>query len=97
MDLHTRIHTGKHPARRKDLIHVKRTHSLAAVLALTLSMLMLAACGRSSFGLTGNTEKRMTITAENADRDASFAAGSLKVKDGEQIVISSDLTKAQSG
>ena len=79
--------------KKKDTIHMKRTHSLDTVLALALSMLMLAACGKSSFGLTDNTETRMTITAENADKDASFVTGSLKVEDGEAIVISSDLTK----
>ena len=46
----------------------------AALLAAL--MLTLAACGRSSFGLSENGDKRMVITAENAARDALFMAPS---------------------
>ena len=35
----------------------------------------------------------MTITAQNADKDAFFMVGSLDVADGEQIDISANLTK----
>ena len=65
-------------------------------LAFILSILLLAAltaCGRSEFGPSENTEKKMTITAENAARDAFFMSGSLEVAAGEQIVITSDLAK----
>lgn len=63
------------------------------IIALVLSMLVLTACGKSEFGLSENTEKKMTITAENADKDAFFMVGSLEVADGEQIAITSNLTK----
>ena len=63
------------------------------VLIMALAMLALSACGKSVFGLSENTEKRMTITAENADKDAFFMVGSLEVEDGEQIVFTSNLTK----
>ena len=63
------------------------------IIALVLSMLVLTACGKSEFGLSENTEKKMTITAENADKDALFMVGSLEVADGEQIAITSNLTK----
>lgn len=65
----------------------------AAILAGILFLLMLTACGKSQFGLTGNTEKRMVITAERAAKDDFFLVGSLKVDEGEQITISSDLEK----
>lgn len=65
----------------------------AAILAGILSLLMLTACGKSQFGLTENTEKRMVITAERAAKDDFFLVGSLKVDEGEQITISSDLKK----
>ena len=65
----------------------------AAILAGILSLLMLTACGKSQFGLTENTEKRMVITAERAAKDDFFLVGSLKVDEGEQITISSDLEK----
>ena len=64
-----------------------------AVVTIVLSALALSACGQSSFGVTENTGKRMTITAENVEKDAFFMAGSLEVADGEQIVINSSLTK----
>ena len=66
---------------------------IAAILAGILSLLMLTACGKSQFGLTENTEKRMVITAERAAKDDFFLVGSLKVDEGEQITISSDLEK----
>ena len=65
----------------------------AAILAGILSLLMLTACGKSQFGLTENTEKRMVITAERAAKDDFFLVGSLTVDEGEQITISSDLEK----
>ena len=75
--------------------HFKITanHMVAVILALLLSMLMLTACGKSEFGVTENTGKRMTITAENAEKDAFFMVGALEVDEEEQIVIASDLTK----
>ncbi len=72
---------------------MKRMTSFTMIIALVLSMLVLTACGKSEFGLSENTEKKMTITAENADKDALFMVGSLEVADGEQIAITSNLTK----
>ena len=60
---------------------------------LALLTLTLTACGKSEFGVTENTGKLMMITAENAAKDALFLVGSLDVADGEQIVITSSLTK----
>ena len=72
---------------------MKRINLLASVIVLTLLTFMLTSCGKSEFGLTENTAKLMKLTALNADRDASFTVGSLEVADGEQIEITSDLTK----
>ena len=58
---------------------MKRSRYLAVLMALIVSSLMLTACGKSEFSLTENTGKRMVITAERADKDAFFAAGSLEV------------------
>ena len=63
------------------------------VLLILMTLLTLTGCGKSEFGLSENTEKRMTITAENADKDTFFMVGSLEVADGERIEISSSLTK----
>ena len=68
---------------------MKKLIAAALILALALT---LTACG-SSFGLTENTEKRMTITAQRADKDAAFIVGALEVDEGEKIVITSDLAK----
>lgn len=65
----------------------------AVILAGVLSLLTLTACGTSEFGMAENTEKRMVITAERAAKDDFFLVGSLKVDEGEQIAISSDLEK----
>ena len=70
-----------------------RRKIFAVILAGVLSLLTLTACGKSQFGLTENTEKRMVITAERAAKDDFFLVGSLKVDEGEQITISSDLKK----
>ena len=70
---------------------IKRISLFTAVAVLAL--LLLTACGKTEFGLTESTEKRMTVTAEHTAKDEFFMAGSLEVADGEQIVIASGLTK----
>ena len=72
---------------------MKRIKIFAGIIALLLAVLLLTACGKSEFGMSENTEKRMTITAENADKKDFFAVGSLEVEDGEQIVVTSNLKK----
>lgn len=66
---------------------------VAAALAAMLAVLVLTACGNQVFGLSENTPKRMTLTAERAEKNLFFMVGSLEVDEGEQIVISSALTK----
>ncbi len=63
------------------------------IIAILMLMLTLTACGKSEFGVRENTGKKMTVIAQNADKDAFFVVGSLDVADGEQIVITSKLTK----
>lgn len=63
------------------------------LIALLALMMTLPACGKSEFGLSENTGKQMTIKAVNADKDTFFMSGSLEVADGEQIVITANLTK----
>lgn len=63
------------------------------ITVLTLLVLILTACGKAEFGVTENTGKLITITADRADKDAFFMVGSLEVADGEQIIITSELTK----
>ena len=71
---------------------MKKTQ-LIALIGVLLQALMLTACGKSVFTMSENTEKKMTITAENAARGAFFMVGALEVADGEQIVITSELSK----
>ena len=63
------------------------------IIAVLILMLTLTACGKSEFGVTENTGKRMTISAANAAKDAFFMVGSLEVEEGEQIAINADLAK----
>ncbi len=61
---------------------------IAVILALALSVLLLAACGRSEFGVAQNDPDRIVISAESAEKDAFFVTGSLEVAEGEQLVAS---------
>ena len=74
---------------------MKRITAKAGILLLVFVMMMLAACGKSEFGVTENTEKRMVITAENAAKDAFFMVGSLNAEKGEMVVISSGITRGE--
>jgi len=71
---------------------MKRIRNTAMAVILAFSMILLAGC-KSEFTMTENTEKRMTISAQNADKKDFFMVGSLEVEEGEQIVITSDLSK----
>ena len=70
---------------------------IAALLLLTFASCALTACanGKSEFGVSESSEKRMTITAVNADKDSFLLSGGLEVEDGEQVVFTSDLTKGE--
>ena len=72
---------------------MKQIRNIALSIVLAVSALLFAGCGKSQFGLTENTEKRMVLTAQNADKDDFFMVGTLVVDEGEQIVIASDLSK----
>lgn len=71
---------------------MKRIRNTAMAVILAFSMILLAGC-KSEFTMTENTEKRMTISAQNADKKDFFMVGSLEVEEGEQIMITSDLSK----
>ncbi len=60
---------------------------------IVLSALMMTACSKSEFIMSENTEKAMTIKAENANVDDFFMIGTLTVGEGEQITITSNLEK----
>ena len=70
----------------------RKSRVLAVIL---LAVLMLSACGRSEFGTSEITEKKMVITAENARKDDFFMSGSLAVEEGEMITTSAELSKGQ--
>ena len=75
------------------MLKTKRKKRIIIVIVLALLTMTIAACGKSEFKVDGNTEKQMTITARNAEKDAFFMVGSLEADDGEQIVITSGLDK----
>ena len=72
---------------------MKRIKAFTVITILVLLAVSLTGCGKNSFGVTENTGKLMTITAQNADKDAYLMVGTLEVADGEQIVITSGLEK----
>ena len=72
---------------------MKKRSILTVILALAISVLALTACGKSEFSGNWEGEKKMTITAENASQNDYFMSGTLTVADGEQVVISANLTK----
>ncbi len=58
----------------------RKAPAIALVIALVLA---LTACGKSVFTVSENSEKRMTITADNAKKDAFFVVGTLNADEGE--------------
>ncbi len=70
---------------------MKRTVGLALAVLLALLML-LTACAKSSWNVV-NTDNGITLTVENAGKDAEYALGTLQVEEGEVIVLAADLTK----
>lgn len=67
----------------------------AGFLLLALVMMTLAACGKSEFTVSENTENRMVITAENAAKDAFFMVGSLSAEEGDKIAITSGIERGE--
>ena len=65
----------------------------AAAAILLAGAMFLTGCAKSEFLVSENTAKRMTISAVNADKDAFFSVDSLEVDEGEQVVITANLTK----
>ena len=74
---------------------MKRVMKAGTFMLALFMMMTLAACGKSEFGVTDNSEKRIVITAENAAKDAFFMAGSLCAEEGERIVIASGITRGE--
>ena len=70
---------------------MKKTVVLALAILLALSVL-LTGCAKSSWKVT-NTDNGITLTVENAGKDAEYALGTLQVKEGEEVVLAADLTE----
>lgn len=56
-------------------------------------MLALTACTTSEFSLEGTEEKKMTVSAKNAEKDSVAAVGGLVVGEGEMVVVTANLTE----
>ena len=67
--------------------------SIAIVLILALAMLAFTACTTSEFSLEGTEEKKMTVSAKNAEKDSVAAVGGLVVGEGEMVVVTAALTE----
>ena len=67
--------------------------SIAIVLVLILAMLAFTACTTSEFSLVADDEKKMTVSAQNAEKDGAASVGGLVVGEGEMVVVTADLTE----
>lgn len=74
---------------------MKKRHISVLTTLLVLLAMTLAACGGSEFRVSENTEKKITLEAANADSESFLMTGTLTVAEGEQIRISSSLTKGK--
>ena len=70
-----------------------KRRSIAIVLVLALAILALTACTTSEFSLEGTEEKKMTVSAKNAEKDSVAAVGGLVVGEGEMVVVTANLTE----
>lgn len=67
---------------------------ICIALIAMMSMVLLTACG-PTLSAVCESEKSMAITAERASVDDFVSTGSLEVRDGEQLLIKSDLEKGE--
>ncbi|MBR3346663.1 MAG: hypothetical protein IKG37_06250 [Solobacterium sp.] len=74
---------------------MKHHKTIFRIAVLTLSAVMFAACGKTEFKVIDNTEKKMVVAAENADKNSMIMTGSLEVREGEQVTVTSELTKGE--
>ncbi len=75
------------------VMRMKMNRKTAAAAILAVSMLSMSACGKTEFACTDNSEKSMTVKAEKAPKGDFFMTGTLEVDEGEQIIITSEMTK----
>jgi len=78
---------------RGGYYYMRMNKIIMVIIAAVLTAATFTACGKTEFGVTESTEKTMTITAENADKDAMFIADSLEAEDGDEIRIAASLEK----
>lgn len=72
---------------------MKRRNSIVLITLLSLLMLMISACGKSEFGVTESTDKKLVINAHNAGKDSYFMVGTIEAGEGEKITAAADLSK----
>ena len=63
------------------------------ILALTLITIFSFTACKPSLEVTENTGRTIVVVANNSAKDDFMAFGSLKVKEGEQIAVSTELKK----
>ena len=73
---------------------MKRIKLFTIIMLAALLTLLTTSCGTYEFGAdTDPNGKQSTITAKNADKDDFFAGGTFELADGEQFVITSNMTR----
>lgn len=71
----------------------KRTLFVVAVIALITVLAMSSCSGGSRLGVSENTEKMMTIEANNAAKDDFLMTGSLVLGEKEKVAMTAELEK----
>ena len=70
---------------------LRKIITISAITAIIFGSLAMTSCTRSEFGMAGESEKLITVSAENADVDASSTLGGMEVAEGEKIVMTASL------
>lgn len=73
---------------------MKKRFALIMMAVLVMAMFMTS-CSSGEFGLSCNSEKSMSVTADSAGDDMSSTAGTLVVAEGEEVAITPALESGQ--
>jgi hypothetical protein len=72
----------------------KRVYFILAVFII-LAMMVMSACGQSTFTINADDEKNIIVDAKNAAKDELVITGSLEVADCDQVLMTANLEKGE--
>ena len=79
---------------------MKKRLTILAACTVVLGMLLMTACSSSSFepesfGMSTEEGKTVTVEAENAAEDSTYTSDTIKVEEGEGIVMTSGVESGE--